>query len=57
MKLAYRGLPYETREVTIDTSETELTARFRGQQYTIRRPVNLMRDYITSKKYRGVVYN
>lgn len=56
MKLSYRGLPYEATEVTIDTFETELTGRFLGAQYTIRRPVNILSPHTSRKKYRGVAY-
>ncbi|NEP11692.1 MAG: DUF4278 domain-containing protein [Symploca sp. SIO2C1] len=57
MKLAYRGLTYQPTQVTIDTFETEVTAKFRGTQYNIHRPINVLADHTRRKKYRGLVYS
>ncbi|NER51435.1 MAG: DUF4278 domain-containing protein, partial [Symploca sp. SIO1A3] len=50
MKLAYRGLTYQPTQVTIDTFETEVTAKFRGTQYNIHRHINVLADHTRRKK-------
>ena len=57
MKLSYRGLDYALQTVAIDSIETGLTARFRGLDYTIRRPINILSSRTGIRKYRGVAYH
>jgi hypothetical protein len=57
MKLYYRGLPYESTAPKIDAIDTGISAKFLGQQYSIRRPVNLQSSQPTAVlKFRGNSY-
>lgn len=57
MKLRYRGNYCESHPETIETHETEITAKFRGLTYQVRsQPVKACSQPITELKYRGVAY-
>ena len=57
MKLHYRGNYYEHNPQSIETVESEITAKYRGANYKIKQPVNLaVPDSILNLKFRGVAY-
>lgn len=57
MKLHYRGNSYEHNPQSIETVESEITAKYRGANYKIKQPVNLaVPDSILNFKFRGVAY-
>ncbi len=57
MKLSYRGASYESTSHTVDSIETGITAKFRGQTYQKSLPINLPVDQpAVALKYRGVSY-
>jgi hypothetical protein len=57
MKLHYRGNYYEHNPQSIETVESEITAKYRGATYKIKQPVNLaVPDSILNLKFRGVAY-
>ncbi|MBE9046938.1 DUF4278 domain-containing protein [Pleurocapsales cyanobacterium LEGE 10410] len=58
MELRFLGQAYSTSNSFASTVETENTARFLGQTYTLRRPANNLKSSprLGLKKYRGVVY-
>jgi len=57
MKLHYRGNSYEHNPQSIETVESEITAKYRGANYKIKQPVNLaVPDSILNLKFRGVAY-
>ena len=58
MELRFLGQVYSTNNNSVETIDTENTARFLGRSYTLRRPVqNLQfKSQLGLKKYRGVVY-
>jgi hypothetical protein len=63
MKLRFLGQTYSSSNISINTVDTENTARFLGQIYTLRRPVQHLRlksqlkSQLGLKKYRGVSYD
>jgi hypothetical protein len=57
MKLHYRGNYYEHNPQSIETVESEITAKYRGATYKIKQPVNLaVPDSVLKLKFRGVAY-
>ncbi len=56
MQLTYRGQTYSSYDHQIQTIPTEHTARFLGQSYTPRRPVQPFKSQIGLRKYRGIAY-
>ena len=57
MKLQYRGNSYDHNPQSIETVESEITAKFRGTTYKIQQPVYLaVPNSILNLKYRGVAY-
>jgi hypothetical protein len=57
MKLHYRGNYYEHNPQSIETVESEITAKYRGATYKIKQSVNLaVPDSIVNLKFRGVAY-
>jgi hypothetical protein len=57
MKLHYRGNSYEHNPQSIETVESEITAKYRGATYKIKQPVNLaVPDSVVNLKFRGVAY-
>jgi hypothetical protein len=60
MKLRYRGRVYFTQDNPIETVAIDKTARFLGQNYTLRRPLqtfNSTNSTLGLCKYRGVEYS
>ena len=56
MKLGFLGQTYSTSNNQIETIPSEHTARFLGQSYTPRRPIQTVNSRFIVKKYRGVAY-
>ena len=56
MQLRYRGVAYEFTPKTELTVATELTASFRGQTYSIHRPLNIPHKPQSQLVYRGIPY-
>ena len=56
MQLRFLGQVYSTSNNQVKTNATEHTARFLGQSYTPRRPVQTSNSQLGLKKYRGVAY-
>ncbi|MBD1835166.1 DUF4278 domain-containing protein [Cyanobacteria bacterium FACHB-472] len=57
MKLQYRGNSYDHNPQSIETIQSEITAKFRGVTYKINHRVPaLVRDSIVNLKFRGVAY-
>ena len=58
MKLRFLGQAYSTSNNLVETIPSEHTARFLGQSYTTRRPIQTINYRSTvRKKYRGVAYD
>lgn len=57
MKLRYRGRVYFTQDNQIETVAIDKTARFLGQNYTLRRPLQTFNSTLGLCKYRGVEYS
>ncbi len=56
MQLRFLGQAYSTSDNQVETNATEHTARFLGQSYTPRRPVQTSNSQLGLRKYRGVAY-
>jgi len=57
MKLHYRGNYYEHNPQSIETVESEITAKYRGATYKIKQPVTLaVPDSVLKLKFRGIAY-
>ena len=56
MKLHFLGQAYSTSNNQIETIPSEHTARFLGQSYTPRRPIQTVNSRSGIRKYRGVAY-
>jgi hypothetical protein len=54
MNLTYRGNTYQTSELTITTSKTQLNATYRGQSYQLNNPLYLANKPVENLIYRGV---
>ncbi len=54
MKLRFLGQAYSTNNNLVETVASEHTARFLGQSYTLRRPVQTVNSKLGVRKYRGV---
>jgi hypothetical protein len=57
MQLSYRGLSYEAKDSTIETTESAVYAQHHGASYPIRQPVNQVGVQIPIVlKFRGSSY-
>ena len=56
MNLSYRGARYNTSANNVTTAETGVKAQFRGNEYTIRQPLQPASRANASLTYRGVAY-
>ena len=56
MHLRFLGQAYSSSHRQVETVTSENTARFRGQNYIPRCPVNTSKSQLGLRKYRGVVY-
>lgn len=55
MKLKYRGVSYESN-APLATNESEVTAKYRGISYQIRRCVLVPVQPVVELTYRGITY-
>ena len=56
MQLCYRGTRYQAQNNSVNTVESEYTARFLGQTYTLRQTSYQTPLALEVLKYRGVIY-
>ena len=56
MKLRFLGQVYSNDNERVETISSDYTARFLGQAYTIRRPIQTFKPQLGIKKYRGRFY-
>jgi Domain of unknown function (DUF4278) len=56
MRGIYRGVSYTFESQSIATIETEISAKFRGSTYRIRRPIDPPIFPLQNLMYRGVAY-
>lgn len=56
MQLHFLGKAYTTHNVRVETVPSDLTARFRGQTYHLRRPIQTYRSPLDVRIYRGIAY-
>ena len=56
MKLRFLTQTYSMNNNQIETITSENTARFLGQSYTLRRPVQSFKPQLGLRKYRGIAY-
>ena len=56
MKLRYRGITYSNQNAQVETIASDGVARFLGQTYSLRRPVQKFKRQIGLRKYRGISY-
>ena len=47
---------YSAANHQVETVASDCTARFLGQNYTLRRPIQTFKSQLGVRKYRGVVY-
>ena len=56
MELRFLGHTYSASFPQVETNASEHTARFLGQSYTPRRPVQIAKPQLGLRKYRGIAY-
>ena len=56
MKLRFLGQNYSFNSVVVETIPSDTIARFRGQSYALRRPLQRFKSPVGIRQYRGVVY-
>lgn len=57
MQLVYRGISYVNEPYTIESIPSDITGRFLGQKYQIRRPFNsILSADRQSLIYRGLIH-
>jgi Domain of unknown function (DUF4278) len=57
MKLVYRGLPYESNSQAIETTESDMSAQYRGSSYQVRHSNSQLGvQHKVSLKFRGASY-
>lgn len=55
--LCYRGIPYDRPDTTLEMTESDILARYRGHAYHVRKPVLMDIPQPTMLcKYRGIAY-
>jgi hypothetical protein len=55
--LCYRGIRYDRPELNLEMTESDILARYRGNAYHVRKPVEMNIPQPTMLcKYRGVAY-
>ena len=57
MNLTYRGVTYQTSNLTVNTQKTKLTATYRGQCYQVSKSLDFIPKPALNLIYRGVKYN
>ncbi|MFP4007785.1 MAG: DUF4278 domain-containing protein [Spirulinaceae cyanobacterium] len=57
MKLNFMGATYDNTHCSIPTFPSDLTGKFLGKSYTLRRPLEIpQQPKLGLRKYRGVSY-
>ncbi|MCC5896659.1 MAG: DUF4278 domain-containing protein [Phormidium sp. BM_Day4_Bin.17] len=57
MKLSYRGVPYDYTPPSLEMTESEIMATYRGQSYPLRYPRHMtLVQPVAELTYRGVPY-
>ncbi len=56
MQLTYHRQAYSNCNNQVQTTASERTARFLGQSYILRRPVQPFKLQLAAQKYRCIVY-
>jgi hypothetical protein len=56
MQLTYRGLPYTSDSINIDTTEATLTGQYRGSNVRFNNHHVTIPETVTTLHYRGVHY-
>ncbi|HAX85169.1 MAG TPA: hypothetical protein DCY91_02645 [Cyanobacteria bacterium UBA11370] len=57
MKLAYRGVSYETQPLTLEVTEGEIGGMYRGQTWKVHKHQSLNRGQVPLQlSYRGIPY-
>ncbi len=57
MKLSYRGVPYDYTPPSLEMTESEIMATYRGQSYPVRYPRHMtLMQPVADLTYRGVPY-
>lgn len=58
MQLSYRGSSYEANPQSVEMMESDISARYRGLPYQVRRPVNSSLIEPTAQfRFRGIPYS
>ncbi|MGD2180995.1 DUF4278 domain-containing protein [Lusitaniella coriacea] len=57
MQLSFLGNSYNRKAHTLEMTESEITGRFLGKTYPMRRPIHAMSARSSqNRKYRGINY-
>lgn len=54
MTFKYRGISYQSSDLTVKTQKAELNAIYRGQSYQLNSPVEISSKLFPQLTYRGV---
>ena len=57
MTLTYRGIPYQTSNLTLKTQKTTVTGIYRGKPYQLSGGVQVVCEPAVNLTYRGVKYH
>jgi hypothetical protein len=57
MNLTYRGISYQTSNLTVNTQKTKVSATYRGQSYQVSNPFKFISKPVENLIYRGVKYH
>jgi len=56
MELRFLGQSYSSNSIVVETINSGIIARFRGQSYIPKRSIYSSKSQLTIRKYRGVLY-
>lgn len=57
MRLTYRGAHYQSQQPSLETTESEILGKYRGQEYPIQHPRHMaVPEGVAALKYRGQPY-
>ncbi|MDJ0902281.1 MAG: DUF4278 domain-containing protein [Xenococcus sp. MO_188.B8] len=56
MQLRYRGITYSNQNTQVETVASDGVAKFLGQTYSLRHPVQRFKPHLGLRKYRGIAY-
>ena len=57
MTLTYRGICYQTSNLTVNTQKTQVTGIYRGQSYQLSGGLQVVSKPARNLTYRGVKYD